>query len=72
MANAIKNAFLSSKLNIKNNFMVVLLLILNWYDFVYYNIIYILLNIHNVGDFKHVYMFLIFVIKTDLLSRIKW
>lgn len=72
MANAIKNAFLSSKLNIKNNFMVVLLLILNWYNFVYYNIIYILLNIHDVADFKHVYMFLIFVIKTDLLSRIKW
>lgn len=72
MANAIKNAFLSSKLNIKNNFMVVLLLILNWYNFVYYYIFYILLNIQNVANFKHVYMFLIFVINTDLLMRIKW
>lgn len=72
MANAIKNAFLSSKLNIKNKFMVVLLLILNWYNFVYYYIFYILLNIQNVANFKHVYMFLIFVINTDLLMRIKW
>lgn len=72
MVNVIKNVFFLFKLNIKNNFMVVLLLIFNWYDFVYYNIIYILLNIYNVGDFKYVYMFLIFVIKIDLLSRIKW
>lgn len=72
MVNVIKNVFFLFKLNIKNNFMVVLLLIFNWYNFVYYNIIYILLNIYNVGDFKYVYMFLIFVIKIDLLSRIKW